>query len=114
MNVHYQMSSLEQLRTHAQRNDHCRISSLNRYNYYRLKSTGRLALRLTDQIILHKTVGHKGSQQYFVEKNLLRIEESVKNLFHHRQAGRNNQRLHHQTHNPTITSTGAPLAIPQL
>jgi len=61
---------------------------------------------------MHKTIGHKGSQQYFVENNLLRIEESVKNRFHHRQAGCN--KLHHQKHNTTITATGAPLTIPQL
>jgi len=33
ISIHYQICSLEQLRTRAQRNDHCRISSLNRYNY---------------------------------------------------------------------------------
>ena len=43
-----------------------------------------------------------------------KLDESLKNRFHHRQAGRNNQRLHHQTHNTTITATDAPLAIPQL
>ena len=39
--------------------------------YYRLKSAGWLALLLTDQIVMHKTVGHKGSPLYFVEENRL-------------------------------------------
>jgi len=50
------------------------------YNYYRLKSTGRLALRLTDQIVLHKTIGHKGSPQYFVEKNRLKTDFTTTKL----------------------------------
>jgi len=61
ISIHYQTSSLEQLRTRAQISIHCRISLLNRYKYYRQKSTGRLAPRFTVRIVQHKTVGHKGS-----------------------------------------------------
>ena len=87
------------MRTRAQRNDHCRISSLNRYSYYRLKSTGRLALRLTDQIILHKTIGHKGSPQYRLNKSKdrLKTDFTTANL-----AATINVCT---THNTTITAT---------
>jgi len=57
------------MRTRAQRNNHCRTSSLNKYNYYRLKPTGRL-----DQIVLHKTIGHKGSPQYRLNKSKNRLK----------------------------------------
>ena len=71
-----------------------------------ITTTWNLQVGRLDQTVLQKTTGHKGSPQYRLNKS--------KNRFHHRQAGRNNQRLHHQTHNATITATRAPLAIPQL
>ena len=66
------ISSLEQLRTRAQRNDHCRTSSLNKHNYCRLKPTGRL-----DRIVLHKTIGHRGSPQYRLNKSKKRLKTDL-------------------------------------
>jgi len=79
------MNSLEQLRIYAQRNDHCRLSSVRHIKHHP-KPTGRIALRFTYRLFLHKES---------VEKN--RRNKSVENRFRYHQAGRNNQRLHHET-----------------